>query len=64
MRNSPVSIDGGVAPTCPNCSIDRPVFMSPIPEDFVEIENATHECPKCRLKTSARAQLQMRVRET
>lgn len=39
-------------PTCPNCStVGRPSFMSPIPRDFVDIENATHECPKCRFKT-------------
>jgi hypothetical protein len=42
----------GLGPTCPNCSVDsRTIFMSPIPEDFVEIENATHECPRCKLKT-------------
>jgi TIR domain len=39
-------------PSCPNCStIVRPFFMSPIPNDFVEIENATHECSKCKFKT-------------
>lgn len=40
------------APTCPNCStIGRPFYMSPIPKDFVELENATHECSRCKYKT-------------
>lgn len=39
-------------PPCPNCSTaGRPFFMSPIPPDFVKIENATHECPRCHFKT-------------
>lgn len=39
------------APTCPNCStVSKPFYMSPIPSDFVNIENATHECPKCSHK--------------
>ena len=25
--------------------------MSPIPSDFIEIENATHECTNCGYKT-------------
>lgn len=38
--------------TCPNCSTtSRPFYMSPIPRDFVEIENATHECSHCKYKT-------------
>lgn len=39
-------------PTCPNCSTEsRPFRLSPIPSDFIEIENATHECSKCNFKT-------------
>jgi hypothetical protein len=39
-------------PSCPNCStVGRPFFMSPISNDFIEIENATHECPRCKFKT-------------
>lgn len=38
-------------PACPNCSTtERKTFMSPIPKDFVEIEDTTHECPQCGLK--------------
>ena len=40
------------APTCPNCSTTgRLVYMSPLPKDFVEHENATHECSHCQYKT-------------
>ena len=36
-------------PTCPNCStVGKPFYMRPLPTDFVEIMNATHECPKCK----------------
>jgi hypothetical protein len=36
---------------CPNCSKpNRPFYMSPIPPDFVELENATHECATCKYK--------------
>ena len=39
-------------PSCPNCStVGRPFFMSTIPKDFIELENATHECSKCKFKT-------------
>ncbi len=39
-------------PTCPNCStVGRPFYMRPVPTDFVEIMNATHECPKCKYNT-------------
>ena len=38
-------------PSCPNCSTaERSSFMSLIPVDFIEIENATHECTKCHFK--------------
>lgn len=45
----------GIAPQnpliCPNCLTNgRTVIMSPIPTDFVEIENATHECNQCKFK--------------
>ena len=36
---------------CPNCSLPgNPFFLSPIPVDFVKLENATHECTKCKYK--------------
>ncbi len=39
---------------CPNCSTSgKPHLMSPIPKDFISIENATHECPQCKYKTKA-----------
>lgn len=39
------------APTCPNCSTTgRPFYMRPVPKDFVELENATHECSRCKYK--------------
>jgi len=35
-------------PKCPNCStVSKPFFMSPLPKDFIEIQDATHECTKC-----------------
>jgi hypothetical protein len=38
-------------PSCPNCSTaGKEFFMRPIPADFVDIENATHECSKCGFK--------------
>ena len=41
-------------PTCPNCStVSKPFFMRPVATDFVEILNATHECPKCKYNTNA-----------
>lgn len=40
------------SPSCPNCSNDiKYVYMSPIPSDFIEIEDATHECTNCGYKT-------------
>jgi hypothetical protein len=39
-------------PICPNCSTTgRPFYMRPVPRDFIEIMNATHECPKCEYNT-------------
>ncbi len=36
-------------PLCPNCSTtSRPFYMSPLPPDFIDVLNATHECPKCK----------------
>lgn len=36
-------------PTCPNCStVGRPFYMRPVPTEFVDILNATHECSKCK----------------
>lgn len=38
--------------TCPNCSTSkRLIYLSPIPPDFHDIENATHECTICHYKT-------------
>lgn len=38
-------------PSCPNCSTaGKAFFMSPIPTDFIELENATHECTRCKYK--------------
>jgi hypothetical protein len=49
---APSSETSPKAPTCPNCSTTgRPFYMSPVPTDFVEIENATHECSRCKYKT-------------
>jgi len=34
-------------PTCPNCSTaSKPFYMRPVGRDFIDILNATHECPK------------------
>jgi len=36
-------------PTCPNCSTaSKPCFMSPLPDQFKTIMNATHRCPQCK----------------
>lgn len=38
-------------PICPNCSKDDVKFyMSPIPSEFIDIENANYECTKCGYK--------------
>lgn len=38
-------------PSCPNCSTtERKQYLSPIPKDFIELENSTHECLKCGFK--------------
>ncbi len=35
-------------PSCPNCSTtEKRIYLSPIPPDFVKIQNATHECTTC-----------------
>lgn len=42
-------------PSCPNCSTTGKLFyMSPIPVDFVGIENATHECSRCHFKIQSK----------
>ena len=44
-------------PMCPNCSTSsKPFFMRPIPKDFVEFENATHECSRCNYKVKKNEQ--------
>lgn len=53
---TPIGIVPPNTAICPNCSTTgRPVIMSPIPTDFVEIENATHECTKCGFKKDMNA---------
>jgi hypothetical protein len=38
-------------PICPNCSTSATsTYLNPLPADFIEIENATHECPVCSWK--------------
>ena len=38
-------------PICPNCSTNiKTTYLNPIPADFIEIENATHECVACGFK--------------
>jgi len=38
-------------PFCPNCSTSTfKSYLSPIPKDFVEIEDANYECSKCHFK--------------
>jgi len=52
LKTPPSEVHSQVqVPICPNCSTTgRPFYMSPVPKDFVEIENATHECTKCNYK--------------
>ena len=39
-------------PSCPNCStVSKPFYMRPVPPDFIDILNATYECPKCKYNT-------------
>lgn len=39
------------APSCPNCSTtSKRIYMSPIAPEFIRLEGATHECPKCKFK--------------
>lgn len=45
--------NGGASkpPSCPNCSTaGRQIYMRPIPRDFIRLEGATNECPKCGYK--------------
>jgi hypothetical protein len=43
-------------PMCPNCSTaSRPFYMIPVPPDFIEVLNATHECPKCNYNTRSKS---------
>jgi len=37
-------------PFCPNCSSSRPIYLRPIPPDFISIENASWECSQCGYK--------------
>ncbi len=50
---SSASLGGPVGiPACPNCSTkSQPYYMRPVGPDFVDIMNATHECPKCHFST-------------
>lgn len=52
---SPAPVESSDVPTCPNCSTTGKAFyMRSVPIDFVEIMNATHECPKCKYNTKAK----------
>jgi cob(I)alamin adenosyltransferase len=43
-------------PMCPNCSTaSRPFYMSPVPPDFIDLLNATHECPRCKYNTRVKS---------
>lgn len=47
LKSASISVPSDV-PTCPNCStVSKPFYMRPVASDFVDILNATHECPKC-----------------
>lgn len=38
-------------PSCPNCSTSKQRFLlSPVPKDFVAIEQASHKCTRCGFK--------------
>jgi uncharacterized protein (UPF0212 family) len=51
LKTTGIAGPAGV-PICPNCSTEsKPVYMRPVPTDFVNILNATHECPKCKHNT-------------
>jgi len=46
------SVQSRIEPTCPNCSSSiKPVFMSPIPKGFIELEGAEWECSGCQFKS-------------
>ena len=50
LSSQPVQLNVDI-PQCPSCStIQRKQYLSPIPKDFIEIEDATHECTKCGFK--------------
>lgn len=39
------------SPSCPNgARLGQPFLMSPIPKEFVDLENASHECTQCKYK--------------
>jgi len=48
LKSASISSPSG-APTCPNCSTaSKPFFLRPVPSDFMDILDATHECSKCQ----------------
>jgi hypothetical protein len=51
LKSTGIAGPDGV-PVCPNCSTEsNPFFMRSVPTDFVQILNATHECPQCKYNT-------------
>lgn len=50
MIQAPPPIGKKDKPSCPNCSSSGTFYLSPIPRDFVEIENAHFECSQCGYK--------------
>jgi len=52
LSTAAVSAPSGI-PTCPNCStVSKPFYMRPVPPDFIDILNATYECPRCKYNTN------------
>ena len=51
IADNPAPIPPGPdgVPTCPNCSTPaKPIYMSPVPPELVNIMNATHRCSQCK----------------
>lgn len=47
LKSTSISAPDGV-PACPNCSTtSKPFYMRSVASEFMDILNATHECPKC-----------------
>lgn len=51
LKTLPISVPNDI-PFCPNCSTaSKPFYMRPVPVDFIQMLDATHECPKCKYNT-------------